>query len=80
MLARDLGSPIKSATATVTIVLEDANNKSPVFSTALYIMQMKEDDGKCILVCKSSPFFCMEFLFFPHFFYVCVGVGVGVLK
>ncbi|KAL4240787.1 hypothetical protein ACF0H5_001575 [Mactra antiquata] len=41
---RDKGNPVKSATAIVTIKIEDSNNKDPFFLLPLYTFQINEDD------------------------------------
>ncbi|XP_060576458.1 cadherin-23-like [Ruditapes philippinarum] len=43
VVATDKGTPPYSATATVQIILLDANNKRPVFVNALYRFQMRAD-------------------------------------
>ncbi|XP_052263415.1 protocadherin Fat 3-like isoform X3 [Dreissena polymorpha] len=42
--ARDKGNPQKSATATVSISILDANNKPPSFQEQLYVFQINEGD------------------------------------
>lgn len=43
VIARDRGNPTKSATATVTINILDANNKDPYFTESTYFFNVKDD-------------------------------------
>lgn len=44
MTATDGGTPPKSATASVVVVIQDVNDNDPVFSPAQYEVELAEDE------------------------------------
>lgn len=44
MTATDGGSPAKSATASVVVVIQDVNDNDPVFAISQYDVELAEDE------------------------------------
>ena len=64
IVARDHGSPVKTATATFSASISDVNDHRPIFSQTLYDLEVKEDSpkGKCFVTVQATDHDCGDSL------------------